>query len=41
MAWTFLLVACIFEIIFALSLKYTQGFLRLLPRVVTVVAGTA
>jgi quaternary ammonium compound-resistance protein SugE len=41
MAWTFLFVACIFEIIFALSLKYTQGFSRFLPSVVTVVAGTA
>jgi quaternary ammonium compound-resistance protein SugE len=41
MAWTFLFIAGIFEIIFALSLKYTQGFSRLAPSVVTVVAGAA
>jgi quaternary ammonium compound-resistance protein SugE len=41
MAWTFLLIACVFEIVFAIGLKYTEGFSRLLPSVVTVVAGTA
>ncbi len=41
MIWTYLFIACIFEIIFALSLKYTQGFSRLVPSIVTVVAGTA
>lgn len=41
MAWTLLFIAGIFEIIFALGLKYTQGFSRLAPSVVTVVAGAA
>lgn len=41
MAWTYLFIASIFEIIFALGLKYTQGFSRLLPSLLTVAAGTA
>jgi len=41
MAWVFLFIAGIFEIIFALGLKYTQGFTRLAPSVVTVAAGAA
>jgi quaternary ammonium compound-resistance protein SugE len=41
MAWMFLFIASIFEIIFALGLKYTHGFTRLAPSVVTVVAGAA
>ncbi|MBP1777495.1 MAG: molecular chaperone [candidate division NC10 bacterium] len=41
MAWTYLLVASCFEIVFALGLKYTQGFTRLVPSTVTVVAGVA
>jgi len=35
----FLFIASIFEVIFAISLKQTQGFTRLAPSVVTVVAG--
>ena len=38
MAWTFLVVAGIFEIIWATGLKYTDGFTRLWPSVGTVVA---
>jgi quaternary ammonium compound-resistance protein SugE len=38
MAWTLLLVAGIFEIIWATGLKYTDGFTRLWPSVGTVVA---
>lgn len=38
MAWTLLVVAGIFEIIWATGLKYTDGFTRLWPTVGTVVA---
>jgi quaternary ammonium compound-resistance protein SugE len=41
MTWVFLLIAGIFEIIFALGLKYTEGFSRLVPSVLTVAAGVA
>ena len=41
MAWTYLLIASMFEIMFALGLKYTEGFTRLVPSVLTVVAGVA
>lgn len=41
MAWTFLFIASIFEIMFALGLKYTEGFSRLAPSVVTVAAAGA
>lgn len=40
MAWIYLLTASMFEIMFALGLKYTEGFTRLVPSVLTVVAGT-
>jgi quaternary ammonium compound-resistance protein SugE len=38
MAWTLLVVAGVFEIIWATGLKYTDGFTRLWPSVGTVVA---
>ncbi|MDH5700660.1 MAG: SMR family transporter, partial [Nitrospirota bacterium] len=38
MAWTLLLVAGVFEIIWATGLKFTDGFTRLWPSVGTVVA---
>ncbi|MFZ1744553.1 MAG: quaternary ammonium compound efflux SMR transporter SugE [Nitrospirales bacterium] len=38
MAWTLLVVAGIFEIIWATGLKYTDGFTRLWPSVGTLVA---
>jgi quaternary ammonium compound-resistance protein SugE len=41
MAWTYVLIASGFEILFALSLKYTEGFTRLGPSLLTVVAGVA
>jgi quaternary ammonium compound-resistance protein SugE len=41
MGWTYLLIAGIFEIIFALGLKYTEGFTRLMPSAITVGAGVA
>ena len=39
MAWLTLFAAGTVEIVFALSLKYNQGFTRLLPSVVTLFAG--
>jgi len=36
MAWLILVVAGIFEIGWAIGLKYTQGFTRILPSVATV-----
>jgi quaternary ammonium compound-resistance protein SugE len=41
MAWTYILIAGCFEIVFALALKYTEGFTRLGPSLLTVVAGVA
>jgi len=38
MAWTFLLIAGLFEIGWAIGLKYTYGFTRLWPSVATVAA---
>lgn len=38
MAWVYLLVAALFEIGWAVGLKYTQGFTKLWPSVLTVVA---
>ncbi len=39
MAWLFLFAAGIIEIVFALSLKYNQGFSKLLPSIITMVTG--
>lgn len=38
MAWVYLLVAALFEVAWAVGLKYTQGFTRLWPSVLTVAA---
>ncbi|MCG8909985.1 MULTISPECIES: DMT family transporter [Pseudomonas] len=38
MAWTMLMVAAVFEVMFAVSMKYAEGFTRPLPTVVTVLA---
>jgi quaternary ammonium compound-resistance protein SugE len=38
MAWAFLLFAGIFEIGWAVGLKYTQGFTRLWPSALTILA---
>ncbi|MFV3305362.1 DMT family transporter [Pseudomonas sp. NY15181] len=38
MAWAMLMVAAAFEVMFAVSMKYAEGFTRPLPTVVTVVA---
>ncbi|MBE0435515.1 MAG: multidrug efflux SMR transporter [Methylomicrobium sp.] len=39
MAWILLLCAGLAEIVFALSLKYNQGFTRLWPSLTTIVFG--
>lgn len=39
MAWLFLFTAGTVEIVFALSLKYNQGFTKLMPSIVTLFAG--
>jgi quaternary ammonium compound-resistance protein SugE len=41
MAWTYVLMASGFEILFALGLKYTEGFTRLGWSALTVGAGVA
>jgi quaternary ammonium compound-resistance protein SugE len=38
MAWTYLLVAALFEISWAIGLKYAQGFTRLWPSALTIAA---
>jgi len=38
MAWSILLVAGLLEITWAIGLKYTEGFSRLVPSVITLVA---
>ena len=39
MAWLYLICAGVLEIVFALGLKYSQGFTRLWPSLVFVVGG--
>jgi len=41
MAWILLLVAGLFEIAWAIGLKYTQGFTRLVPTVLTLTSMVA
>ena len=38
MAWSYLLVAGLFEVVWAIGLKYTEGWTRLWPSVGTLVA---
>ena len=38
MAWFYLVIAGLFEVGWAIGLKYTDGFTRLVPSVLTVVA---
>uniref|UniRef100_C5D6H0 Small multidrug resistance protein n=1 Tax=Geobacillus sp. (strain WCH70) TaxID=471223 RepID=C5D6H0_GEOSW len=35
MAWVYLVIAGIFEIVWAVALKYTMGFTRLVPSIIT------
>jgi quaternary ammonium compound-resistance protein SugE len=37
MAWLYLVIAGLFEIVWAIGLKYTEGFTRLGPTAVTVI----
>lgn len=41
MAWFYLLIAGALEVVWAFSMKQSQGFTRLVPSVVTLVAMTA
>lgn len=41
MAWVYLLVAGLLEVVWAVGLKYTEGFTRLAPSVVTLGAMAA
>lgn len=36
MAWVYLIVAALFEMGWAISLKYTEGFSKLIPSVITI-----
>lgn len=38
MSWLILFVAGLFEIVWAIGLKYTEGFTRLVPSVITLLA---
>jgi quaternary ammonium compound-resistance protein SugE len=38
MAWTYLVIAGLFECAWAIGLKYTEGFTRLLPSLLTALA---
>jgi quaternary ammonium compound-resistance protein SugE len=38
MAWTYLFVAGVLEIVWAVGLKYTEGFTKVVPSVITGVA---
>ncbi|MDF2958433.1 MAG: small multidrug resistance protein [Paenibacillus sp.] len=40
MAWVYLFLAGLFEVVWAIGIKYTQGFTKLVPTIVTV-AGMA
>jgi quaternary ammonium compound-resistance protein SugE len=37
MAWIFLVIAGVFEVVWAIGLKYTEGFTKLYPSVITIV----
>ncbi|HEX2828894.1 MAG TPA: quaternary ammonium compound efflux SMR transporter SugE [Burkholderiales bacterium] len=38
MAWIYLTIAGVLEIVWAIGLKYTEGFTRVLPSAITIVA---
>jgi quaternary ammonium compound-resistance protein SugE len=38
LAWIYLVVAGLLEIVWAIGLKYTEGFTRLVPSAITIVA---
>ncbi|MFC4182282.1 quaternary ammonium compound efflux SMR transporter SugE [Saccharococcus thermophilus] len=41
MAWVYLVIAGIFEVVWAVALKYTMGFTRLAPSIITVFGALA
>jgi len=41
MAWLYLLIAAGFEVTFAMGMKYADGFTRLWPSLITVIAAVA
>lgn len=41
MAWAYLFIAGILEIVFAVGMKYTDGFTRLVPSVLTILTAVA
>jgi quaternary ammonium compound-resistance protein SugE len=41
MAWVYLCIAAVFEITFAMGMKYAEGFTRLWPSLITVGAAVA
>jgi quaternary ammonium compound-resistance protein SugE len=41
MAWVYLVIAGIFEVVWAIALKYTMGFTRLVPSIITVFGAIA
>ncbi len=41
MAWIYLLTAAFFEVLFAMGMKYAEGFTRLWPSLLVVVAAVA
>ena len=38
MSWTYLIIAGVLEIVWAIGLKYTDGFSKLMPSVITIAA---
>ncbi|ANB56714.1 quaternary ammonium compound-resistance protein sugE [Anoxybacillus sp. B7M1] len=36
MAWVYLIIAGLFEIVWAIALKYTFGFTRMIPSIITI-----
>ena len=38
MSWLYLLIAGVLEIVWAIGLKYTEGFTRIVPSAITIVA---
>lgn len=37
-AWTYLLIAAVFEVVFALATNATEGFTKLVPSIITILA---
>ena len=37
MAWIYLLIAGVFEVVWAMGLKYSQGFTKLIPSAITII----